>query len=90
MAQDPGTPADLDLLAECDRLFFYQGAAVTGLYGNRADTRAGETAENVWKLLPFIKALVRVGQAHESELRAEWALALQEPMPNAPEEPTDA
>ena len=81
MTADSGTPNELSLLAECDQLLFWYGAALMGLYGNTVDTRAGEVAERLWKMVPFIKALVRVGRAHQDELRAAWEEALHEPMP---------
>jgi hypothetical protein len=70
---------ELDPLGDCDRLFFYHGAALMALDPGRPLHR--ETAEQLWNLLPLIKALARVGRAHEPELRAAYADALQEPMP---------
>ncbi len=70
--------AKLDVAAECERLWFYQGATLAGL-GTKAVER--QTLEALWKLFPFIKALCRVGQAHEAELLVAWEEELQKPMP---------
>lgn len=71
---------DLDVDAECDRLFFYNGAALSAL-SQSADARHKETLGELWKLLPFIKALCKVGRSHQNELMFAWKQALEEPMP---------
>ncbi len=72
--------SELDVDAECDRLFFYQGAALSAL-SQGAEARQKETLDELWKLLPFIKALCKVGQSHQNELMFAWKQALEEPMP---------
>lgn len=73
-------PKDLDPLAACDRLMFYQGAAMSALYSH-PDTRQGQTAEELWNLIPFVKALAKLARRHEAELLEDWKVALEEPMP---------
>ncbi len=70
-----GKPQDLDVSDECDRLFFWLGAVAAEVERD-ADAQTG-----LWKLLPFVKALCRVGKSHQNELMFAWKEALQEPMP---------
>lgn len=69
----------LDPRAECERLWFYQGAALAVF--DKDNERERLTLNELWKLFPFVKALCRVGMAHEAELTAAWTEELQKPMP---------
>lgn len=74
----------LDMAAEAGLLMLYLGAAVAGLGCDGplpSRQRARETAEQLWQLLPFVKALLALGREHPDALLAHWREALQEPMP---------
>lgn len=72
--------SELDPVDESLKLIFYLGAAISGLHELKHE-RAKDTADGLWKLLPFVKACVRVAESKNAEMVAAWRLALADPMP---------
>jgi hypothetical protein len=70
----------LSVEAEATMVIFFQGAALSALLTS-TEQRVRETGEEMWKQLPFLKALTALARRHPEEALALWKEALQEPMP---------
>lgn len=66
-----------DIQAACDRLFFWHGAA----FAVCAAHDRQHCAEELWRLVPFIKGLGKLALAHPEEAARLWLEASAEPMP---------
>jgi hypothetical protein len=77
MAAD-SRPPRLDVTSASDQLCFYLGAAAMALHDS-GNARERQAADELWKLLPFVKALVTVGLASPATLELVWRSKLAEP-----------
>jgi hypothetical protein len=78
----------LDAETETALLLFYLGASYAGLTGGEdkfTRARMRETADELWQLFPYVKALLTLGREHPEALRAHWEASLREPMPGGGE-----
>lgn len=68
--------------AEVENLLFWLGCAYSQLAiaGDPAGMRK-ETADALWVLIPFVKALCVVARHNQPFVRDEWRKALEEAMP---------
>lgn len=65
-----------DIQAACDRLFFWHGAAFAVCAAHDR-----HCAEELWRLVPFVKGLGKLALAHPEEAARLWIEASAEPMP---------
>lgn len=73
----------LDPVAACQQIMFWHGAALSALRETIPRNEEGrkQTAEALWQLIPFLKAMLMLARQHSAELAKLWERTLQEPLP---------